>query len=205
MKKVFIIRHAESESNAGLHIEDTHIARLTETGKKQAEDLVEILDKPDRVIVSKYIRTQLTAFPLLQKYSDTEVHFWLDIHEFEPHDKDKSKEVPEDLKEKFYLSYWEKNDPLYRTTENSENFKEALDRVLKSINKLKNIPDGINYVFSHGIIIKIFLFIQDNLNLFKNKNELDYKEIMSEFLKFNLSFKTKNTGVYDITNLVNDF
>ena len=57
MKKILLIRHAESEANAGGIFVYTHIVKITETGKKQAEKLKDVLDKPDRIIVSKYIRT----------------------------------------------------------------------------------------------------------------------------------------------------
>ena len=57
MKKIILIRHAESESNVGGVFEHTHTIKITENGKQQAKELAEILDKPNKIFVSKYIRT----------------------------------------------------------------------------------------------------------------------------------------------------
>ncbi len=205
MKKIFLIRHAESEENAGTHIEDSHIVRLSEEGKRQAEQLANVLEKPDRVIVSKYIRTQLTAFPLLQKYEGVETHIWIDIHEFSPHDKEKLKDILKENRKDFYMTYWNRLDPLFRPTEKSENFKEIIDRLVKVIYKLQKINDGVNYIFTHGLVIAMLLFVQDNLNLFEDKNNLDYRKIMTVYLDFSLNFKTENAGIYQIDKLLNSF
>lgn len=44
-KKIFLIRHAESEANVGGVFEHKHTIKITENGKQQSEDLAEILSK----------------------------------------------------------------------------------------------------------------------------------------------------------------
>jgi broad specificity phosphatase PhoE len=214
MKKIFLIRHAESEGNVGGYFEESHNIPLTEVGKRQAEDLVEIvMDKelPDRIIYSKFIRTKETADPLLKKLEEQghkyEVHMWLDAHEFEPHDNKKTLGMSLEERKNFYMSYWEKSDPFSRETENSESFQELVDRLLSLLKKMQGIPDGINLVFTHGIIIKMFLFLGQNFSLFAKSEDgqIDYKKIMEMFKGFNFSFKTKNAGVYDVTELVEKY
>ena len=88
-KRIFLVRHAESFSNIGEISAHTHAVRITDNGKQQAEDLVELIEKPDRIIVSKYLRTIETAEPTIKKYTDAEIHLWIDIHEFDYIDKKK--------------------------------------------------------------------------------------------------------------------
>jgi broad specificity phosphatase PhoE len=202
MKKILLIRHAESEENAGVHFEDSYIVRLSELGKKQATELAEILEKPDRIIVSKYLRTQLTAQPLINKHKDVGVHFWIDSHEFQPHDKSKTEKLNKVDKKQFYLDYWATCDPFLRQADGLETFKEVVDRVIGLIKKIQKIENDINYIFTHGMLIKILIFAKDNINLFiTDKEEINYVEIMKEFAKFNLIFKSENAEIVDVTGL----
>jgi len=86
MKKILIIRYAESESNICKMLEHQNIVKITNNGQKQAEDLSGVLTKPDKIICSKYIRIFETVEPLINKYPDSEVHTWVETHEFQPVD-----------------------------------------------------------------------------------------------------------------------
>lgn len=80
--KVFLIRHAESESNVGNKTSDPSTISITEKGKSQSLELAnKINDAPDLIIVTSYLRTTQTAMPLINKFPATKVETW-PLHEF---------------------------------------------------------------------------------------------------------------------------
>lgn len=202
MKKIFLIRHAESEANVGgtFH-EHKHTIKITEEGKRQAQELKEILEKPDRVIVSKFIRTIETAEPLINKFPETEVHMWLDAHEFEWISCAEEVCAERDKMRESTFNYFTNSDPFVRKENTEESFKEFADRIYKLTLKIGKISEGVNYIFTHGFVIKMILLIL-NKKIKIEGDDFDYKKFMQDFGQFNFEFKTKNTGVYDITSLV---
>lgn len=208
MKKILFIRHAESEGNVGdIVFPHGHVIKITEKGKKQSTDLAEILDKPDRIIVSKYIRTIETAEPTIRKFPETDVHLWLDIHEF-------GSVCPENITgksvedaRKLYTDYWQKADPFFKDSEHVESFKEFVDRLRRVIFKLKKIDNGLNYIFTHGWVIKLFYNLTRDFkdSDFENNDQEIYNKVMKVFIEKDAIFKTQNTGVYDMTELVEKY
>lgn len=208
MKKVFLIRHAESEANVSKTVFPyDNIIKLTENGKKQAKDLCEVIEKPDRIFVSKFIRTIETAEPIIEKYPEALVHLWIDTHEFDPiHDTRNFQGTFDDFKIQ-YNFFWEKGDPFYKDKEHAESFAEFTDRLSRVILKLKKIPDGVNYVFTHGWFIKMFYMMTSEFKDFEKtgKDISTYKKIFDRFIAFDQEFKTKNTGIYEVTDLVEKY
>ena len=208
MKKIILIRHAESEANLGDKIlPHDNIIKITENGKKQAEDLREILDKPDRIIVSKFIRTLETAEPTINKFPDSEVHLWLDTHEFN-HMSNMTTSLLTEVKEykELHDRYWERLDPNEKNGE-GESFKEFIDRVNGVILKFKKIPDGVNYFFTHAYFIKMFYLLCEKYSDFNGREKTTdlYSEIMKDFVIKKSEFKVANTQVLDVTELVEKY
>lgn len=208
MRKIYLIRHAESEANVGGVFMNSNNITITEKGKKQAEDLKEILEKPNRIIVSKYIRTVETAEPTIKKYNDAEVHLWLDTHEFTYMDPSNLEELKLSHLMERAIWYWGQNDPEYRDGPNRETFEEFADRMHQLILKLSKL-DGVNYIFTHGYVIRLFKILTANYTYksfedSKASNQDHYKQIMNVF---NSMYNTKegdveNTAVLDMTSLV---
>ena len=209
MQRIILIRHAESQSNLKNKVfKFDDIIQLSEKGRKQAEDLVEILEKPDRVILSKFIRTQQTAEPLLKKFNDVDAHIWFETHEFNPVSTDRIDE--NDTFEnvmKMYDDYFQMRDPFYNDGVNAESFKEFVDRLLVALRKMQKL-EGLNYIFVHGWVIK------NIYNLLENFSNLDaeiikddfYQKVMDKFIEMDKSdFKTLNAGQRDITDLLKKF
>jgi broad specificity phosphatase PhoE len=214
MKKIILIRHAESQANVQKELfRYSNIIKITENGRQQAKDLVEVLEKPDRVILSKYIRTQETAHPLIEKLEkenhNFDTHLWLDTHEFENVCGERVFATMKTHEEFMHadMEYWGKQDPMCKESEHTESFKEFIDRVNGVYLKLKKIPDGLNYIFTHGWFIKLFLLMGNEYNNFNTLEKDDdlYQKIMNRFLTFDKDFKTKNTGQYDVSELVEKY
>lgn len=221
MKKIFLIRHAESESNAGGIYEHNYLVKITEKGKQQAKDLVEILSakkeisKPNKIIVSKYIRTQETAEPLIQKLQKEkhkhEVHLWLDVHEFDYLDRGPFLNKPKEEFEKHAKEYWSKADPFVRFLPERETFQEFVDRVHGTILKMQKL-DKTNYIFTHGHFIALFGYLTKFFTaktFKKQKSQKDfYKKIMSHLHELYNSgdyLQAKNTEIIDVTRLVEKY
>lgn len=199
-KKIFLIRHAESEANVGIPQKYVHNIVITENGRQQASDLAESLERPDRIIVSKFIRTIETAEPTINKFPDSEVHLWMETHEFEPLAVIKDMAL-EDQRAK-YDEYWLSLDSDYKISKEVESFKEFTDRMMVLRKKISSLPEGLHYIFTHGYVLRMFMLMMSNPEVFLDQRSLDYNNIMSEFAEFNKNFKSKNTGVYDISSLL---
>jgi broad specificity phosphatase PhoE len=204
MRKVILIRHAESEANAGKVFPNSNINPLTENGKKQAEELREILDKPDKIFISKYIRTIETAEPTINKYPDVDVHLWVDLHEFSYID---ARNLP-DMKLEHLLErvswYWDKCDPEYRDGPTKETFLEFTNRANGLLLKMKSL-EKVNYLFTHGDLVKmlhLLLLEFPDFNSRKDEPGLLLK-IMERFKSDKWhEFKMKNTEIIDITEIL---
>ncbi len=147
MKKIFLIRHAESYSNIGeIHLHTNNV-KITEIGIKQSHLLTKKLEKPDKIIFSKYLRTIKTAEPMMKKHPDSEFNLWLDIHEFDYLNKNKKINTDFETYRNHAKDYWLKCDPYYYDDKEKENFKDFVDRVNKVILKIKKLK-GVNIIFS---------------------------------------------------------
>ncbi len=210
-RKIYLIRHGQSEGNLDhLVLKDTNIFKLTQEGRKQAESLVEILEEPKRIIVSKFIRTIETAQPIINKFPDSEIHLWADVHELHTVSLETTKKLEtleayeQHTKVKYEELDVELRDP---HADGHENFKEFVERVNYVILKMQKIPDGINYVFTHAYFIKMFFLLAQKYPDFdKSEKTLEkYKEIMQVFYVFKSEFKTANTQVFDVSELVENY
>ena len=86
---VYLIRHAESVSNAGERTASHGGAELSSEGRRQAEALTARIGFcPDLIVVSPFVRTRQTAEPLRQKYPDVPVEEW-PVQEFSFLDADR--------------------------------------------------------------------------------------------------------------------
>lgn len=65
MKTIYIIRHAESLANSGGRSLPDREIPLSETGQKQAENLIARLPAIPCIFTSEFLRTQQTATPYL--------------------------------------------------------------------------------------------------------------------------------------------
>lgn len=212
-KKIYIIRHAESEQNIGIFHEHSGTNPLTSHGHKQASELSKTLVQPSKIIVSKFIRTIQTAEPVIKKFPDTEIHVWSNTHEYinvntaKLIDKTNSNY---EVREKFV---WSINDPFYRDGDMNESFAEFVDRVLDLILELQKLT-GINYVFTHAYVIRMLKVL---LNKHSGTYKLEHNALGSK--KFYLQIKKEfgeiyesgdesrvpNVGIVDFTQKIENF
>ncbi len=159
MKKIWLIRHAESESNAGMRSSDPAMIPLSLSGLEQAKKLVEkFIDPPNLVITSPYIRTQETAAPLLEKYPDIPREEWR-VHEFTFLSPSRCRNTTQVERLPMVKEYWGKSDPAYCDGQEAESFIDLIDRAKSAINKLKKVDEKFIVLFSHEQFITAVLWV----------------------------------------------
>lgn len=154
MPTLWLIRHAESETNVGLSTSDPVTVQLTPRGRKQAQQIARSFDEgPDLVITSPYVRSKQTAIPLLQSFPTTRHEEW-PVHEFtylvQSLRKGRSTQIERSGQ---VNAYWNRCDPFYRDGEGAESFADFMNRVWQVLERLKNAEENSIVIFTHGQFI----------------------------------------------------
>lgn len=77
MRTVWLIRHAQSESNFGLPSFIPAAPPLTPLGIEQARYVAGAFsERPNLIVTSPYVRTQQTAQPTLERFPDVPQEEW---------------------------------------------------------------------------------------------------------------------------------
>jgi len=202
-KTVIITRHGESIGNVGARTKDMASIPLSERGMAQAEALATALPQPDVVIVSPFLRAQMTAEAFLKKYPHLAKEEWPSIreHAFLSEIKyadttPEERKIPRDL-------FWENCDPYYCDGGSAESFVDYIARAEETIEKIKNHPAQTMILFSHEEFIKLLTFIHDNPELYKQSKEspLALKEFMRLYKTTIEASRIDNGTAIDISHL----
>ena len=188
MKKIYLIRHAQSESNAGQAVRPNHAINLTDVGKTQAQALADwltdhISEPVTEIFVSQYLRTQQTAQPYLQSTKRTatvidELHFL---------DFDTIKDLSFDDIRVIADEFWQQHSA-HRVSELTDSFEHFVARVQKVRAYFDALPDGTYLVFTHGMWIGMLIWqmlLGDSPRLHN----------MKKFRDFELATRPKNCEV----------
>lgn len=175
-KKIWFIRHAESTSNVGGRTLNHEVITLTPHGQEQAENISrEFNVAPNIIIVSRFKRTQQTAFPLFEKYKEnSNFDIWDSVNEFTylaPATCINTTAAERKIRRD---EYWEQCDPNYVDGYEAESFNMLLKRARETIDRLKEIERDFIVVFTHA------LFMQA-VNALLTNDEEDSKSLMARF------------------------
>lgn len=186
--KILYIRHAQSEANAGGRTIDPASIAITETGYAQSVSLAEEISlKPDLIIVSPYIRTQQTALPLTQKYSNCPMEVW-PLQEFTFLSPVICRNTSPKERRPLVEKYWKSCDPDFIHGEGAESFNQFRKRISEAINGINALKLNNVIVFTHEqVILLIKLMV-----LAKQFSMADYREkVMNESIKNAEIFKVE--------------
>lgn len=79
---IWLIRHGESVSNAGLQTTHPAASKQTPLGHRQAAAVAQAFNKPPGlIVVSRYVRSQQAAAPTQARFPQVPVEEW-QVHEF---------------------------------------------------------------------------------------------------------------------------
>jgi broad specificity phosphatase PhoE len=188
MNNIWLIRHGESQSNAGEKTTTPEHIGLTTLGELQSQQIANtIIHQPDLVVYTPYVRTQQSSKPIIEKYPGVIHEEWplqeftyLNPHQYHNtsrHDRQSSKRI-----------YWSKCDPYYSDGGGAESYYEFLNRIEICLNRLKTI-DGFIIVYTHGHVISSILWYVLNWHLKHN-----YKN-MQHYYNFRQALKIPNGAI----------
>jgi broad specificity phosphatase PhoE len=150
----WIIRHAESEANAGGPTDSPHNIRLTDHGHQQAIDLAaKFATAPDLIVISTFLRTHQTAGPLIKRFPHLPVEAW-PVHEFTYLNPGLYPGTTESQRAVFVETYWKRCDPRWNDGGGAESFTDFMRRVDDFSQHLQNRPEAWIAIFTHGYFIQ---------------------------------------------------
>ena len=196
MKKFYLIRHAQSESNAMQAIRPNHAIALTELGHKQASEVADWLmthtPTPDKVFVSPYIRTHQTAQPYLDKIGVVPVMIEM-LREFNYLDYEHIKDLTYHEIVKMADDYWAKADISHTDSPTTDSFTNLIARVKAVRDEFRALPDGTYVVFTHGMWLGMLMW-----QLLYGYHGTPCPRVfdMIKFREFELAIRPKNCEVF---------
>ncbi len=202
--RVFLVRHAESISNAGLVHQvaegaDWFDYSLTDKGFQQAQEVVQRIGfAADLIVTSRYLRAKQTAAPYVEANKEADVEEW-PVEEFTYLDPIKYKGTTYMDREAERARYWTRGDVNYRDGGQAESFVDLIKRVDDLTTRLINRPKRIIHhggerivIFTHGQFTRALLWRHIFGCLPLNR------ESMQHFRQFDLSMQIPNTAILPI-------
>lgn len=196
MKKLYLVRHGQSTTNAGGEMKANAEIELTQLGHEQArgvagwiqdtlgEDIISIR-------VSSYIRTQQTAQPLLDLMG-VEPTCVDGLQEFNFLSLAKTKNVSFARRLEMVDEYWATQNPEEPHGEDAESFHHFYNRVARVLEQFKTLPEGNHVVFTHGFWISMVAWQLLG-------QPLGSAELMRKFRQFEKSIRAQNGEVLCLT------
>lgn len=203
MKEIYIIRHAESISNAGEKTNDHSSTPLSEKGKLQAIELVEKLNIiPELIVISSYSRTRETAEPFIEKHSSVPIETW-EVQEFNYLGPQIYNGTTKSERFIPAFKYWTEADIYHKSTPEAESFCDFTKRIEKFIEQLKNRTEEKIVIFSHGLFISGLKIYLEHFESFGRmpfaENEIcQLKEVHKNIVITNTPLSIDNASVHRI-------
>lgn len=185
MRSFWIIRHGESEGNAGLPSSSDAATPLTARGKKQAEYISEYIQtRPDVFILSPYLRAAQTAIPTLAKFPDVPIETW-PIQEFSYLSHEQYKNTISASRRKISKDFFLRGDPDLVLGDGGESFNQFINRIHSCLMRLSASPSQYTVLFGHGWFMRAMLWY-----LFAYSQETDYRKMVrSQIISFVPSYQ----------------
>lgn len=161
MSELWLIRHGQSVSNAGLPTGHPSRSALTDVGRRQAVLAAQALPRaPERLVVSPFSRAMETARPAMDRFPGVPVAVEA-VQEFTYLGLESYQGTTREMRRPMIDDYWARCDPLHRQGEGAETFAELVLRVEDFFCRHvagPDVPPGLTVVYSHGQFIRaVFL------------------------------------------------
>ncbi len=154
--ETWLIRHAESRSNAGLPTATPGGTPLSDLGREQARAFAEAFPRrPDCIVVSPFLRSQQTAAPLIARFPDVAQETW-PVQEFTYLAPEQWNGTTARERHPATDAYWERLDPHRVDGAGAESFAGLLDRLAGALARMARLP-GLTAVFTHGNAMRALL------------------------------------------------
>ena len=149
MPRLWLIRHGQSEANAGLRSASASDIPLTAIGKQQAEAVAaRFHEAPNGIVSSTFTRAVQTSAPTCARFPQSPAERW-PIHEFTYLDAAKCKNTTSAERLPLVQAYWAKADADYVDGPGVESFRQFLARVQAELDCVRSRA-GFHVLFTHG-------------------------------------------------------
>ncbi len=153
MLRVWLIRHGESESNAGLPSGEPGSIPLTALGHLQAGQIARAFTGvPALIVTSPYLRARQTAQPTVSRFPGAACQVW-PVHEFTYLGDLHGRATTTAERKPYAEAYWNRADP-HHVNDGAESFSGLLDRARDCLNRLRAERPGPVAVFTHGLFMR---------------------------------------------------
>ena len=191
MVRVFLIRHGESESNAGLPSADPASAPLTPDGHRQARQIARVLaDPPGLIVTSPYLRARQTAQPTMSRFPAATGQEW-PVHEFTYLGELHGRTTTPQERAPYARAYWDQADPRHASP-GAESFAGLLGRTADFLSRLTAPRSGPVVVFTHGLFMRAVAW-----SLLTGITTPDHDQMRS-FRRFASRYLIPNAGVIEL-------
>lgn len=151
--RVWLIRHGQSESNAGLPSKEPGSSVLTALGHWQAEQVARAFAQaPALIVTSPYRRARQTAEPSIQRFPAAGGAQW-PVQEFTYLGDLRKRAMTSAEREPYVQAYWERSDPK-EASGGAESFADLVRRSRDFLDRLSTQPRGPVAVFTHGLFMR---------------------------------------------------
>jgi 2,3-bisphosphoglycerate-dependent phosphoglycerate mutase len=151
--RVWLIRHGESESNAGLSSSEPGSIPLTALGHRQAGQIARAFaEAPALIVTSPYVRARQTAQPSVSRFPAAGCQEW-PVQEFTYLGGLHGRATTSREREPWARRYWERADP-HDARSGAESFAGLLSRTSDLLSRLSAVQSGPVAVFTHGLFMR---------------------------------------------------
>ena len=159
MKQLHLVRHGESASNAGLATDSHDTYGITDLGRSQAEHFAKGWSDapPGLVVSSRYVRTQETARPFMQRFPEVPHETW-DVQEWTQLCPKHYRGTSHTQRLPKVRAYYDRRDPHYCDGEGAESFADLFKRVHAMLTKAEKRSEDVIAMFTHGHFMRAVLW-----------------------------------------------
>ena len=189
MKTLYLIRHAQSEANAGGISKPERDIALSPLGREQAQALVARLPRSNHVYTSELRRTHETAAPYCRAHGITP-QILPPLNEFSCLAFALIRDMDGAARRPLADAYWQRADPLECTGAGADSFAAFNQRLDAFLAHYPQLEDG-SLLFGHGIWIGLLTW---RLLGFSAETAAD----MTAFRRFQTSLPMPNTAIWQL-------
>ena len=190
MKKAYLVRHAESTSNAGAPIQDFASIPLSDKGQEQATAFAELAPPADKIIVSPFLRSAQTAAPLARRRKVTPL-VWA-VQECMYMDATAFTGTTQKDWKPYVDKYWFGASPDYRDSPDTESYRDFTKRAFRLGRELAASPWDTSIIVTHSMFMTVIVW--NILNRWPEPTQ----QSMWDFRAFELTYKPENLCVLPI-------
>ncbi|MFC5182385.1 histidine phosphatase family protein [Actinomadura harenae] len=153
-RSVWLIRHGQSESNAGRPSNGPGASPLTPLGRRQADHIAALLPTaPSLIVSSAFVRARETAMPTRARFPGAPYEEW-PVQEFTYLGSLHGPNTTNAQRLPYAEAYWKRSDPSHVDGGDGESFQDLISRARATLESLAARPEpGLTVVFTHGLFI----------------------------------------------------